>query len=72
MMYPFITLDDDAEIVHSEMREDGTVKVYMEKPVEGDSTRRRAFCRNTDGRESRAIPKMRSSGMPTSFVRRRT
>ena len=35
MMYPFITLDDDTEIVHSEMREDGTVKVYMEKPVEG-------------------------------------
>lgn len=35
MMYPFITLDDDTEIVHSEMREDGTVKVYMEKPVDG-------------------------------------
>ena len=35
MMYPFITLDDDTEIVHSELREDGTVKVYMEKPVEG-------------------------------------
>ena len=34
-MYPFITLDDDTEIVHSEMYADGTVKVYMEKPVEG-------------------------------------
>ena len=34
MMYPFLTLDDQTEIVHSEMREDGTVKVYMEKPDE--------------------------------------
>lgn len=32
MMYPFLTLDDSAEIVHSEMRPDGTVKVYVEKP----------------------------------------
>ena len=37
MMYPFLTLDDQTEIVHSEMREDGTVKVYMEKPDEKDS-----------------------------------
>lgn len=32
MMYPFMTLDDGTEIVHSDMREDGRVKVYMEKP----------------------------------------
>ena len=36
MMYPFITLDDQAEIVHSEKRNDGTVKVYVEKPDEKD------------------------------------
>lgn len=36
MMYPFLTLDDNTEIVHSEMREDGTVKVYVEKPDETD------------------------------------
>jgi len=35
MMYPFMTLDDDTAIVHSEQREDGTVKVHVEKPVEG-------------------------------------
>ena len=34
MMYPFMTLDDNTEIVHSEMRPDGTVKVYMERPDE--------------------------------------
>lgn len=32
MMYPFLTLDDDTEIVHSETLPDGRVKVYVEKP----------------------------------------
>lgn len=34
MMYPFLTLDDNTEIVHSEMRPDHTVQVYVEKPDE--------------------------------------
>ena len=36
MMYPFMTLDDGTEIVHSETRQDGRVKVYIEKPDEKD------------------------------------
>ncbi len=36
MMYPFMTLNDDTEIVHSEMLTDGKVKVYIEKPDEKD------------------------------------
>ena len=36
MMYPFMTLDDNTEIVHSNMLEDGRVKVYIEKPDEKD------------------------------------
>lgn len=28
MMYPFMTLNDDTEITHSEMKPDGKVKVY--------------------------------------------
>lgn len=36
MMYPFLTLNDDTEIVHSEMKQDGTVKVYIEKPDSHD------------------------------------
>ena len=36
MMYPFMTLNDDTEITHSEMREDGRVKVYIETPDEQD------------------------------------
>ena len=36
MMYPFLTLDDETEIVHSEMQADNTVKVYIERPDEKD------------------------------------
>lgn len=36
MMYPFLTLPDDTEIVHSEMKADGRVKVYIETPDEKD------------------------------------
>ena len=34
MMYPFITLNDDTEITHSEMKPDGKIKVYIETPDE--------------------------------------
>lgn len=34
MMYPFMTLEDDTEITHSEMKSDGRVKVYIETPDE--------------------------------------
>ena len=36
MMYPFMTLNDDTEITHSEMKPDGKVKVYIETPDEKD------------------------------------
>lgn len=32
MMYPFMTLNDETKIVHSEMLPNGRVKVYIEKP----------------------------------------
>ena len=32
MMYPFLTLSDETEITHSEMKPDGKVKVYIETP----------------------------------------
>ena len=36
MMYPYLTLDDETEIVHSQMLADNTVKVYIEKADEKD------------------------------------
>ncbi len=38
MMYPFMTLEDKTEVVHSETYDDNgveTVKVYFEKPIYG-------------------------------------
>ncbi|EET60372.1 hypothetical protein BRYFOR_07568 [Marvinbryantia formatexigens DSM 14469] len=35
MMYPYMTLNDNTEITHSEMKPDGRVKVYIETPVYG-------------------------------------
>ena len=34
MMYPYLTLNDHTEITHSEMKNDGNVKVYIETPDE--------------------------------------
>jgi len=42
MMYPFMQLEDNTEIVHSEMLQDEKVRVYIEKPVEGGF--HSAFC----------------------------
>ena len=36
MMYPFIHFADETEIVHSEILQNGEVKVYIEKPDEND------------------------------------
>ena len=35
-MYPFMKLDDNTEIVHSEMLKDGHVKAYIEKTYSKD------------------------------------
>ncbi|MCD8022519.1 MAG: hypothetical protein LUF30_05960 [Lachnospiraceae bacterium] len=35
MLYPFMTLNDNTEIVHSEILDDDSVKVCIEKPVYG-------------------------------------
>ena len=37
MVHKSQTTDDNAEIIHSEMKEDGTVKVYVEKTTLKDS-----------------------------------
>ena len=34
MIYPFMILEDDTEITHSEMQANGEVKVYVEAPDE--------------------------------------
>jgi hypothetical protein len=36
MMYPFLQVDGDTEIVHSEMLPNGEVRVYVEQPDADD------------------------------------
>ena len=36
MMFPIMTLDNDTEVVHSELKSDGRVKVYIETPDDKD------------------------------------
>lgn len=35
MLYPFLTMEDETEIVHSDMDECGSVRVELEQPVDG-------------------------------------
>lgn len=56
MIYKFMTLDDATKIVHSEMRPDGTAKVYMERPDV-----KAVISRTTAGRISQAFLMMRSN-----------
>lgn len=44
MMYPFMTLDDNTEIVHSGILLEGKVKVYIEKPDEKDCFHNASCC----------------------------
>ena len=60
MMYPFLTLDDQTEIVHSQLLDDGSVKVYVEKPDAKDCFHY-ATC---------FLPKYLPSGIPASLKRR--
>ena len=58
MMYPYLTLNDDTEITHSEMKPDGRVKVYIETPDEKDGFHS-AVCwrRSINGKRFMGIPK---------------
>jgi hypothetical protein len=49
MLYPFMTLNDGTEIVHSEMKPDGKVKVYIEKP-DAKLGMQRAGCQSINGK----------------------
>lgn len=35
MMYEYMTIDDNTSIAHSDMKADGRVKIYIERPVDG-------------------------------------
>ena len=68
MMYPFMTLDDNTEIVHSEMLPDQRVKVYFEKPdARIVFILLSAICPTIHGRISAASPPKRSGATRNSL-----
>lgn len=48
MLYSFIKLNDDTEINHSEMHEDKTVDVVVQKPDKKKGFYKRAICKLPD------------------------
>ena len=51
MMYPFMTLNDDTEITHSEMKPDGRVKcISKHRMILVASTVQSVGCLNTNGK----------------------
>ena len=58
MMYPFMTLDDNTEIVHSEMLPDQRVKVYFEKPDAKDCFHSAVCYQRLHPRRDRALPEI--------------
>lgn len=66
MMYPFLQLDDHTEIVYSDMMDDGSVKVYIEKPVEGGFHSATCFCRGISGKELMVFQTKRLIGIRRS------
>lgn len=60
MMYPYLTLNDDTEIIHSEMNSDGRVKVYIETPdPSGGFIMPHVFFQTIPGRIYPDIPKIK-------------
>ena len=71
MMYPFLTLDDQTEIVHSQLLDDGSVKVYVEKPDEKDCFHYATCFLNTAGKMFPASLKRRFRSIRKSSRLRR-
>ena len=64
MMYPFMTLDDNTEVVHSEMLPDGRVKVYFESRMQRTaSILLSAISRIINGKTSTALPRRKLPGI---------
>lgn len=34
-MYPYMTFNDNTEVTHSQLQSDGSVKVFIETPIDG-------------------------------------
>lgn len=55
MLWSYVQLDDGTQLAYSEIREDGAVRVAVERPVDFAFDRRQsAFCLRSNGLMSKA------------------
>ena len=59
-MWEYVRLEDDTQVSYSEVREDNTVKVVVERPRDWGLTRRSVSCRHSIGCHTRALAKRTS------------
>lgn len=59
-MWEYVRLEDDTQVSYSEVREDNTVKVVVERPRDWVLTRRGVSCRHSIGRRTRALARRTS------------
>ena len=68
MMYPYMTLSDETEIVHSQIIEkDGvdTIQVHFERPTDDGLIQRGVNCQITIGYTTKDSPMTRLPSLPT-------
>ena len=60
MFWSYVQLDDGTQVAYSETREDGTVRVAVERPVDFALTMRNASCLWSNGSTSKDLLLMTS------------
>lgn len=60
MMWNYVQFPDETQIAYSDVREDGTVRIDIERPATGALTLLTALCPPTSGRASMDSPIRRS------------
>lgn len=56
MLWSYVQLYDGTQFAYSEIREDGTVRVAVERPVDFGFDHAECFCRQLTGSTSKAFP----------------
>ncbi len=65
MMFEYMTLSNNTSIAHSDMKADGTVKVYIEKPVDGGFHHATCFLPKYEWKENEGFSEEETTDLET-------
>lgn len=68
MMWEYVRLEGDTQVSYSEVREDNTLEVVVERPRDWALTRRSISCRHSIGCHTRALAKRTSKNSMISYT----